>query len=43
MSQTSTIAFYLLAGFIVYVTMRGHLPDYAEVLGLGANDGYKGA
>lgn len=35
MSQSSTIAFFLLAGFIVFVTMRGELPDYAGVVGLG--------
>lgn len=35
MSQTSTIAFFLLAGFLIYVTMRGELPAYAGVVGIG--------
>lgn len=35
-SQSSTIAFFLIAGFIVYVTMKGELPKYAAIIGLGA-------
>lgn len=35
MSQSSTIAFFLIVGFLVFVTMRGELPAYAAVLGLG--------
>jgi hypothetical protein len=34
MSQSNWIAAYLLIGFIVYVTVRGQLPAYAEILGL---------
>lgn len=37
MSQSSTIAFFLLAGFLVFVTMRGELPKYAAVVGLGGS------
>jgi hypothetical protein len=36
MPQSSTIAFFMLAGFIVFVTMRGELPLYAAVIGLGS-------
>jgi hypothetical protein len=39
MSQSSTIAFYLIAGFLVFVTMRGELPAYAKVLGFGPGVG----
>lgn len=42
MSQTSTIFAYLLAGFVIFVTMKGELPDYAAVIGLGPKP-YKGA
>lgn len=35
MSQSSTIAFFLLGGFIVYITIKGELPSYAGVLGIG--------
>jgi hypothetical protein len=38
MSQSSTIAFFLLAGFIVFITVRGELPRYAAVVGLGHTD-----
>jgi hypothetical protein len=34
-SQSSTIAFFLLAGFIVFITMKGELPKYAAIVGLG--------
>jgi hypothetical protein len=37
-SQSSTIAFFLLAGFVVFITMRGELPKYAAVVGLGHVD-----
>lgn len=30
--QTSTIAFALIVGFIVFVTVRGELPKYIGVL-----------
>ena len=39
LSQSSTIAFFLLAGFIVYVTMKKELPAYAAVLGIGTATG----
>jgi hypothetical protein len=35
MSQSSTIAFYLIAGFIMFITMKGELPAYAALLGFG--------
>jgi hypothetical protein len=35
MNQSSVIAFGLLVGFIVFVTIRGELPKYAAVVGLG--------
>jgi len=35
MPQSSTIAFFLLAGFLIYITMRGELPKYAAVIGIG--------
>lgn len=35
MPQTSTIAFALIVGFIVFVTVRGELPTYLGVIGLG--------
>lgn len=34
MEQSSVIAWFLLAGFIVFVTVRGELPQYLAVLGL---------
>lgn len=34
MSQSSIIAFFLLAGFIVFITVRGELPKYLNVLGI---------
>lgn len=34
MSQSSIIAFYLLAGFIVYITVKGELSKYAAILGI---------
>jgi len=37
MPQTSTIAFFLVAGYVVYVTVRGELPAYLCVIGLGSN------
>jgi hypothetical protein len=39
MSQSSVIAFFLLAGFLVFITMKGELPDYAAVIGLGSGIG----
>jgi hypothetical protein len=38
MGQSSTIAFYLLAGFLIFITMKGELPRYAAVIGLGNYD-----
>lgn len=35
MPQTSTIAFALIIGFIVFITVRGELPTYLGVIGLG--------
>jgi len=34
--QTSTIAFALIVGFVVFVTVRGELPKYLGVIGLGS-------
>lgn len=31
LSQTSLIFFYLLAAFVIFVTIRGELPQYAKV------------
>lgn len=31
MPQSSTIAFYLIAGFLIYVTAKGELPVYLSV------------
>lgn len=39
MSQSSTIAFFLLAGFVIFVTMKGELPAYAAVVGFGPTSG----
>jgi hypothetical protein len=36
MSQSSTIAFYLIAGFLIFITMKGELPKYAAALGFGS-------
>lgn len=35
MGQTGTIAFALIVGFVVFVTVRGELPTYLGVIGLG--------
>jgi hypothetical protein len=35
-SQSSVIAFFLLGGFIVYITIKGELPKYAATVGIGA-------
>lgn len=35
MSQTTKIAFALFIGYIVFVTMKGQLPAYMAVVGLG--------
>lgn len=35
MGQTGTIAFALIVGFIVFITIRGELPTYLGVIGLG--------
>jgi len=35
MSQSSVIAFFLIAGFIIFITMKGELPKYAALLGIG--------
>jgi hypothetical protein len=32
MSQTSVIFFFLLAGFVIFITARGELPQYLNVL-----------
>lgn len=34
MSQTSVIAFALLLGFLVFITLRGELSQYRQVIGL---------
>jgi hypothetical protein len=34
-SQSSAVAFYLIAGFIIFITMKGELADYAALLGFG--------
>jgi hypothetical protein len=36
LSQSSTIAFFLLGGFIVFITIKGELPSYLGVLGIGS-------
>jgi len=36
MSQSSAIAFFLLFGFVAFVTMKGELPTYAAILGIGS-------
>jgi hypothetical protein len=35
-SQSSNIGFFLIAGFIVYITVRGELPAYLCVIGFGS-------
>lgn len=32
MSQTSTIFFFVIIGFIIYVTTKGELPKYLSVI-----------
>lgn len=39
MSQSSIIAAFLLFGFIVFITVRGELPQYAAIVGLGTSSG----
>jgi len=34
MSQNSIIAFALVIGFVVFVTTKGELPSYLQVIGL---------
>lgn len=34
MNQSSTIAAFLLIGFLVYITARGQLTSYLQVIGL---------
>ena len=34
MSQSSVIAFGLLVGFIVFISLRGELPAYRKVVGI---------
>lgn len=34
MTQTSTIAVFLLIGFIVFITFRGELSQYLAVVGI---------
>jgi hypothetical protein len=38
MSQSSTIAAYLLGGFVIFITMKKELPKYAAVIGIGKKD-----
>lgn len=35
MSQSSALAFFLGAGFLIFITMKGQLPAYAQVIGFG--------
>ncbi len=37
MNQTGVIFFGLLVGFVVFITVRGELAAYLDVIGLGAN------
>lgn len=37
MDNSSNIAFALIAGFVVYITVRGELPAYLCVIGIGSN------
>ena len=39
MQQSSVIAFFLLGGFIIYITIKGELPSYAGILGIGPKAG----
>ncbi|MDE2104363.1 MAG: hypothetical protein KGL39_44405 [Patescibacteria group bacterium] len=41
-SQSSAIAFFLLAGFIIFITIRGELSQYLAAVGLGAAAKAKG-
>lgn len=34
MNQSGTIAFFLIAGFLIFVTIKGELPAYAKTVGL---------
>lgn len=36
MSQASVIFFYVLAGFLIYITAKGELPAYLNIV-LGKN------
>lgn len=36
MNQSTVIAFFLLIGFVVYITIKGELPAYAAILGFGS-------
>jgi hypothetical protein len=36
MNQTSIIAGALVIGFIVFITVRGELPQYLGVFGIGS-------
>ena len=42
MNQNSIIAFALLVGFVVFVTMRGELKRYLTVIGLATATGSGG-
>jgi len=33
--QSTTIAFFIIAGFLIYITIKGELPKYAAVVGFG--------
>lgn len=39
MSQSNIMAIALFVAFIVFITMRGRLPKYLAVFGLGASTG----
>lgn len=43
MTQSSTIAFFLIAGFVMYITVKGELTDYAGVLGIGPKSSQYGS
>lgn len=34
-SQSSAIVFFLLAGFLIFTTIRGELPQYLGAVGIG--------
>ncbi len=34
MSQSSVISAFLIIGFLVFITARGELPKYLQVLGI---------